>query len=120
MTSPTKLFPERMTWREKYDPAMAIMDQAEADAYFERLVEHCLRLNLPGMTRWQAEERERHNLGYWTGYYDNETRARVERLFHCAHPIFGPIERFGNPTFDEAVQAGIRMAKELGRRDSGQ
>lgn len=30
------------TYQEKYDPAMAITDQVEADGYFERLVEHSM------------------------------------------------------------------------------
>jgi hypothetical protein len=54
---------------------------------------------------------ERHNLGYFAGYYDNETRERVERLFKCSHPIFGSIAKNGAPTAKEALAAGMVAAK---------
>lgn len=76
------------TYEEKYDPAMAITDQAEADGYFERLVQHNMSF---GTMREEAEGIERANLGYWAGYYSHATRERVERLFRCAHPFFGSI-----------------------------
>jgi hypothetical protein len=78
----------KITLRAKYEPAMAITDQAEADRYFEELVAHCISLG-GGMEREQAEEIERSNLGYWAGYHDRETRLRVEELFRCEHPILG-------------------------------
>jgi hypothetical protein len=79
-----------MTNGEKYGPAMEIIDQAAADEYFERLVEHLLA-NSEVRNRAEAEQIERSNLGYYAGYYSNETRERVERLFRCGHPIFGAI-----------------------------
>src|ERR1700733_13503060 len=101
--------PLKITIGEKSRPAMEIQTQAEADAYFEKLVSHNLRLR-----RWkkddggrkEAEEVERHNLGYYAGYYDSETRRRVELLFKCVHPVFGSIERNGEPTPEEVSQAG--------------
>ena len=48
------------------------------------------------------------NVGYVAGYYDRETADRIWRLCKTAHPIFGTRE----PTFDEAFDAGQRMAKE--------
>ena len=93
---------EKITIGEKYGPAMEIHDQGEADAYFEECVQHCMKF---GKTREQAEEIERANLAYYAGYYDAETRERVERLFDCAHPIFGPISE-GVPTPEEAFGMG--------------
>ena len=80
-------FPEHISIGDKYTPAMTIVDQAEADDYFERCVEHHVRAF--GVPRAEAEIIERSNLGYWAGYYDHATRERVERLFNCAHWIFG-------------------------------
>ena len=100
--------PDDITIGEKYGPAMKIEDQAEADAYFETLVEHHMRF---GHARDAAEARERWNLGYYAGYFDNETRERVERLFGCAHPIFGPISE-GAPTPEEAFEMGRKRAEE--------
>ena len=79
-----------MTSGEKYDPAMKITDQAAADEYFEACVEQTMRHGYP---RAEAERIERTNLAYYAGYYDDETRERVERLFRCVHPVFGAISQ---------------------------
>lgn len=70
----------------KYGPAMKIADQGEADRYFEQCVAHTMSF---GKTRAEAESIERQNFGYYAGYYSDETRERVERLFRCAHPVLG-------------------------------
>lgn len=66
---------------EKYGPAMEIKEQAAADAYFEECVQHCIS---HGHTRQEAEQIERSNLGYYAGYYDSDTRRRIEALFRCS------------------------------------
>lgn len=93
------------TLSDRYGPAMTITDQAAADTYFKKLVEES------GFSGPKAEEMERDNLGYFAGYYDNNTRERVERLFKCAHPIFGKISESGAPTPSEALAAGMITAK---------
>lgn len=103
-----KALPEKMTIGEKYDPAMQITEQAEADAYFQLCVDHSMTYHRK--TREEAEALERTNLGYYAGYGSNETRSRVERLFRCSHPVFGSIAAVGAPTPEEALQAGIDMA----------
>ena len=95
-----------MTYGEAYRPAMGITEQAEADAYFEVLVADCME---HGHTRERAEEIERSNLAYFAGYYDNETRERVERLFKCKHPVFGSIAENGEPSDEEVLMLGIAM-----------
>ena len=102
-------FPDMVTIGQKYDPAMKITEQAEADVYFERCVEHTMRMR--PCERAEAESIERQNLGYYAGYYDNATRERVERLYRCRHPIFGAIAVEGPPTPDEAFEAGYVRAK---------
>jgi len=78
---------------ERYDPAMAITDQDEADRYFETLVTMAMS---KGLERDAAEVQERHNLAYYAGYFNAETRARVERLFACQHPAFGAVRLAGS------------------------
>lgn len=97
-----------ITTGDKYGPAMKITDQEEAKRYFEECIEHSMAR---GNSRAEADRIERSNLGYWAGYYDNETRERVERLFHCAHPVFGPIALYGAPTPEEAFEAGVKMGE---------
>lgn len=104
----------KITIGEKYKPAMGITNQADANLYFEELVNHnlkCRRLEGEALIRAEAEAVERHNLGYYAGYYDSETRARVERLFKCSHPVFGSIAKNGSPTSTEALAAGMVAAK---------
>jgi hypothetical protein len=103
--------PADITIGDKYGPAMEIQSQEEADAYFEKLVAHAMRND---RLRGEAEQLERRNLGYYAGYYGADTRERVERLFKCAHPIFGKIAEHGTPVPEEAVARGIAAAKGLG------
>lgn len=78
---------DRVSIGEKYGYAVTITDAAQAAEYFEACVKH--NLSFGETTRAEAERIERANVGYYAGYYGNETRQRVERLFNCAHPIFG-------------------------------
>lgn len=100
------------TYGQLYGPAMQIADQVEADRYFASLVEYHLAV-APRDSRERAEEVQRVNLGYFAGYYDAETRGRVERLFRCAHPVFGPIAQRGQPTPEEAFAAGMEAGRRL-------
>lgn len=102
---------KQMTIQEAYAPAMQITEQHEADKYFEFLVGYCMG-GRPLMTREEAERIERNNLGYYAGYYDHDTRARVERLFRCQHPYFGKIAEKGPPTPLEAFEAGVQLARK--------
>lgn len=99
-------FKEGATIGEMYGPAMEIQTKEEADAYLESLVQWA-------MTRWgksreEATAAEKSNLGYYSGYYDNETAQRVMRLFDCAHPIFGTTR----PTPAEALGMGFKEGVE--------
>jgi len=104
-----KPFPREISFADKYGPAMVIADQTQADEYFAACVQHTMSF---GIGREFAEEAERGNLGYFAGYYDNETRERVERLFSCAHPVFGSIARNGPPSPEAAFSAGMRLGME--------
>jgi hypothetical protein len=101
--------PDKMTYGEAYDPAMKITDPDEASEYFEALVERSMRLF--GKSREQAEADERSSIGYWTGYHDNETAVRVQKLFDCAHPIIG---KAGDKRLSDAdlLSAGAGWAAE--------
>lgn len=73
---------------DRYERAMQITDQAEADAYTEACISHVVA-TAPGFTREFAGEAFREILGTWTAFHDNETAVRVQKLFRCKHPIFG-------------------------------
>lgn len=96
-----------------YRDMMNIHDQAEADTAFEALIDHCVE-QAPDHTRAELETIQRSNLGYSAGYYDNETRERVERLFKCSHPIFGAIATTPPPSAEEAFKLGEKWAADSG------
>lgn len=52
------------------------------------------------------------NVGYFAGYYDHATRARVQKWLNAVHPIFGR-------TFPSAKQA-FEAGKRIGRKAAKQ
>ena len=94
---------------EKYRPAMddsIVSTEEDAQTYFDALVRYHMRLS-PKHDKERAWTIERGNLAYFAGYYDNETRQRVERLFKCVHPVFG--KAIAEPvSATEAFEAGKR------------
>lgn len=98
-----KPLPDVISIRDKYGPAMEITTKDEADIYWELCVEHSMRR---GLTREKSEDVERKSLGYFAGYYDSATAARVLELFGAGHPVFGT----RTPSPDEAMMAGVVMA----------
>ncbi len=101
--------PDEMTIKESYEPCSKIMTKAEADEYFERLVERGMRIS--GKSREETEQIQRHNIGYYSGYFDPVTMARMQELFCCAHPVFGRVTTEGIPSPEQAVEAGKKLAK---------
>jgi hypothetical protein len=100
---------KELTIGELYGPAMEVKTAEEAAEYYEALIDWM-------MTYWhedraKAEGIVKQNLGYFAGYYDHETRLRVEELYNCQHPVFGAASA-GAPTPEEAFEAGKRMAEE--------
>lgn len=102
-----KKMTQNATNKDKYSAAMSITSQAEADEYFNALVDNRMS---SGVSRSEAMRIERSNLGYWAGYYDQGTRLRVEKLFRCKHPVFGAIAKDGQPSPEQAFRMGIFLA----------
>lgn len=95
---------EKMTWGEYLGPAMGIEDKETAEKYFKAMVEHHVRVYKTSIE--EAIEKEKANLGYYAGYYDPGTAARVYKLFECAHPIFGAAIPSPKEAFDAGIKAG--------------
>lgn len=96
---------------ETYGPAMAVTDQGEADAVFAALVAGHLAVR-PQDGAAEAGRVQRQNLGYYAGYYDHDTRRRVERLFRCCHPVFGPAGDEPLPP-EDAFAIGVAAGRRL-------
>jgi hypothetical protein len=101
---------KKYTSGQLYRPAIFIKNKADAVVYFEELVEY--HLQEEGLTIDEKEVRRniKDSLGYFAGYYDDETRLRVEELFECAHPMFGKAKD-GTPSIEEALKKGMDFAE---------
>jgi len=103
-----------LTYGETLSPAMTITDPKDAEQYLRDYVAFIQKYldKEPNKEDKTAEEIAKSNLGYWAGYYDNATRERVERLFNCAHPVFGTIKDNGAPTPEQAFNAGKKLSEK--------
>lgn len=101
---------QEATIRDCYAPAMELETIEEAQEYLEKLIIRCV--NMWGKTREEAEQIERSNLGYYSGYYSYETMEKVARLFGAVHPIFGDMAKRSPVTTDEAFEAGKNYGKD--------
>jgi len=97
-----------ITIKEKYGPPMKITNREEALEYFEECIEHSMSF---GKTREEAVEIELANLGYYAGYYNDETRIRVEELFGCMHPFFGKAKN-GTLSVNKVLKVGENISKK--------
>ncbi len=95
------------TWADLLKPAMSIKTQKAADHYFESAVQFGMKRH--GKSREASILWMKANLGYYAGYYDSETMARVNRLFNTAHPVFGN----EYPTSEQAFAAGVKLAQTI-------
>jgi len=112
----TKFNPENkdtLTYGECLSPAMEIKSLKDAKQYFEAYVNHIQKYldSEPRDDNMTAEDIARTNLGYFAGYYNDETRERVESLFTCSHPIFGTIKTHGQPSAEQALRSGMDLAQ---------
>lgn len=98
----------------KFDPknclttAMTIKNKKDAEQYLMRYIEYIQSEidKSPERKNDNAEKIAKSNLGYFAGYYSNETRERVEELFCCSHPIFGSVKENGIPSNEQAFEMG--------------
>jgi len=113
----TKFNPENkkvLTYGECLGPAMEITNEIDAKQYLLYYVSFIQKeINKNPRDDMTAEQIAKTNLGYYAGYYGEETRIRVEKLFMCSHPIFGSIEEKGSPTAEQAFEMGKNYSKKL-------
>ena len=93
-TTMTKFNPDNkdvLTIYEALDPAMYITEPQYAEQYLDDYAAYIQEFldAEPCDDDKSAADIARENIGYYAGYYDSETMARVNRLFSCSHPIFG-------------------------------
>jgi hypothetical protein len=88
----------------KYFPALQVKTAEEARAYFEQCVAHTMEF---GKSREDAEQIERHNIGYFMGYEKREEMARLTKLYGFGHPFI---------SLDDTPEQILRKGLEMGRK----
>lgn len=101
-----------LTHGECLHPAMKITEPEDAQQYlraYAAFLQAAIDRDGPRDGR-TGESVAKFNLGYFAGYYDDETRMRVERLFCCEHPFLGSAAA-NRPTPEQALAAGIAAGR---------
>lgn len=102
---------EAKTAGEIFDLALQVTTKEHAEAFINEYAEDWFQNNnAEGRTLEQIKTICRQNLGFFAGYYSDETRAKIEDLFSTEHPIFGKISKH-KPTPEEAFNAGLKMGE---------
>lgn len=83
----------------------SVTTQEQADDMVAALVAD-LMVQQPGLSLDKAKTNVRGSIAYFTGYMSDEQRARVERFFRCAHPIFGAIAANTPPSNAQSYSMG--------------
>lgn len=101
---------EPLNYSQVLGTAMEITDAADAANYLTAYEGYLVR-------RWSETPEKAHeialaNIGYYAGYYDFETRQRVQSLFNAVHPVFGSVEK-GEPTVEEAFKLGYERGQQM-------
>jgi hypothetical protein len=92
------------------DDAMKVQTVEEADAFIEQVM---VENNVSAKDRPEKEQILRSNAAYFAGYYDQETRERIERVFKAAHPIFGSTAANGRVDPSVAFRLGEAAGKAM-------
>lgn len=84
---------QKYTYGQLYRPAKMVQTQEEADTLFNDILQWVMaraEIDDVPLTVEQATATIKNDIGYFAGYYDEETEKRMDRLFGTSHPIFNP------------------------------
>ncbi len=99
----------KYTYGDILTPTKEVENREEAKIYFEAYVAYLAEHQAngePGMQGYDPTAVASANIGYYSGYFDNETMSRVQDLFDVSHPVFGR----SIPTAKEAFDTGVLLA----------
>ena len=95
---------KRQTWGALLGPTAKVETENEASEYFAAMLKsHMISFN---EGEDEAASKCRSNIGYFSGYFDQETMCKVQRLFRAAHPVFGTAIPKAQEAFDEGKELG--------------
>jgi len=82
-----------ISYGEVLGPAMKITDQDDANQYMKEYIKfiqtRCRSEQNRKMTREEATEIAKHNIGYFAVYYSDEVRYRIYKLFNTNLVLLG-------------------------------
>lgn len=97
---------EKLTYGEALDPIFKITDAEDARQYKQAYIRYTEKFSQEFTKGNTAESIVNTNIGYYAGYGSTEDRERIEKLFQCAHPVFGAIKDNAVPTSEQAFKMG--------------
>ena len=86
---------------------LAKENKDEAHEFFKAYVKAVIDENDEVYSLEEAERIAKSNLGYWAGYYNEETCVIIYETYRCEHPIFG--KKPFNTSPDVAFKKGYEM-----------
>lgn len=97
---------ELHTMGEVFDKALYLAKVSKDNAidFFKAYIEYILENNDEAYTFNEAEKVAKANLGYFTGYYNQEVCDIIYKTYQCSHPIFG--NKPFSVTAEEAFKKG--------------
>lgn len=104
-----------LSYGEVLGPAMAVRNHEEAEKYFDNLIKYMMRFYPKDEKTGKKVSIDEHiriqksNLGYYAGYYDDATAARVAKYFGAVHPIFGTARITPKQAFEAGKKAGEKF-----------
>lgn len=101
-----KPFPKNPTVGQIYGTCTLVETKEQAAAYFEKIVKYMVDSSGDDEGLHKAKYIARENIGYYAGYFDQQTRDRVYDLFETDHPVFGR----ECPTVNQAFAMGEAWA----------
>ena len=80
---------EVLTFGECLNPFASITSQLEMIAYYNDYIKYCERqlIKHPRNDNKTGKEIADINIGYYTGYFDSITAARIKSFLNIKHPI---------------------------------
>ena len=90
----------------RYDDLLKVATQDEADVCLKKIIQ--IIVSKDGKSPREAKKLAKANIGYWAGYYDEETARRIWKLFRTEHPIFH--KRWPKP--EEAFRLGVKWGQK--------
>ena len=89
---------------------LAKKNKKEALEFFKAYIQYILEDADDINTLEEAEERAKHNFGYFAGYYSADVCKLIYKTFQCSHPIFG------DKPFEVSPEEAFRLGQESARK----